>query len=710
MSSLPRLRLSTYLAVFITVLLALALLGAGAYTSYRAREATERLAEKIVSDNVQSVRDQVASLLQEAERKSGTLAEMAGSFRKLDAVALNQLRPEMVAMMRASRDIDYLSYTSGYSGEFCMVSRSAKDELLWQVNRRKPGGGFVREDFRVLRTGRLQLVRKDPQWKVDSRTRPYFTLAARGRKPTWTEPYVFIGGDGNPDPGITHATPTIVAGNVVGVATADFSLRGLSKIVSTIDFAREGKSESAGVAFIAAVFDDGARRIIAHPDLEQVLAKGATGPELRRMADMTDQTAKRVLATGKRADEETTVTGTGFVLRQGSTVSIVSSAPLQRVGLRWQIYAVAPESFFSRELAEARRLVMGFSAAMLVVGLLVGYAVSRRITRPLSILARQAASVQRLEIDPSPLESAGIREIAQLAASVESMKTGLRSFTRLVPKEYVRYLIRHDLEVVPGGERREMSVMFADLTGFTGLAEQLSPEELIRVLTRFFDIASAAVQATGGIVDKYNGDDVMAFWGAPDEVENVAASAIDAMLQIQSELAAIVPEHGEVQFAARIGVATGSVFVGNLGTRERMNYTVIGDRVNIAARLQGLGKFYGVDSVIDDETLRKSGRPYRVRPLDKVGVAGRNEGVVVYEVRGMADEAHEADQAFCLDFTAAFERYQARDFDGAARDFEALRSAHLDDRACQILTGRCRVYATNPPADDWDGTFNLTHK
>jgi adenylate cyclase len=282
------------------------------------------------------------------------------------------------------------------------------------------------------------------------------------------------------------------------------------------------------------------------------------------------------------------------------------------------------------------------------------------------------------------------------------MSQGLAAFGKYIPADLVKRLISDGNGARLGGAVRPMSVMFIDLAGFTGMSERLQ-DRIIPLLSRYFDAVSAQIQATGTI-DKFIGDAVMAFWGAPAPNPDHAVDCCRAALACQRAMveAGLVDDHGQ-PVKIRIGINSGDMLVGNIGSEVRLNYTVIGDAVNIASRLESTNKVYGSTIIIGPETRRLAGDRIVVRELDRLAVYGRAGGLQIYELLGMADEPGGATD-WVKHYEAGLASWRTGDFTAAIAAFEAVKQARGDDAAASVMIKRCREQLENPSGAEWDGT------
>ncbi|MFA5122629.1 CHASE2 domain-containing protein [Zavarzinia sp.] len=265
-----------------------------------------------------------------------------------------------------------------------------------------------------------------------------------------------------------------------------------------------------------------------------------------------------------------------------------------------------------------------------------------------------------------------------------------------------------------GGERRRVTVFFSDMVGFTSLGERLAgdPERFVAVMNQYLTVLTRAIEARDGYVDKFIGDAVMAIWGAPLAHADAERLAAEAALDAQEALDAfnaqvVVPEFGLKPLGTRIGIASGEAVVGNMGSETRLNYTVTGDVVNLASRLESANNHYGTRVILSGPTAEALGPDFVLRPLDRLVVKGKSLPVPIFELIGRRGDVP-AERIAALDaFEAALERYLARDFAAAETAFAALSG---DDPVAALYLSRAMVYRLEPPPEDWDGRHILESK
>jgi len=285
-------------------------------------------------------------------------------------------------------------------------------------------------------------------------------------------------------------------------------------------------------------------------------------------------------------------------------------------------------------------------------------------------------------------------------------------FGRYVSENVVRKMVDEEVVFDLEGHTKELSILFADIRGFTSLSEKLTAKETGFLLNRFFDEMTAAVFALDGTLDKLMGDCIMAFFNDPDEqpdhAERAASVALDMLARLQKLRESGLK--GADALDIGVGLNTGVATVGNLGAPQFYDYTAVGDTVNTASRLQGLTREYGVRIIVGDATYQAVKERFICRRLDTVRVKGKEEPVVVYELMGRRVDVDEKLLSLVERYKEALRLYHSREFDSALESFERILEEFPDDGPSRVFVERCRLYVDNPPPKDWDGVFALTRK
>jgi adenylate cyclase len=287
-----------------------------------------------------------------------------------------------------------------------------------------------------------------------------------------------------------------------------------------------------------------------------------------------------------------------------------------------------------------------------------------------------------------------------------------RAFQYYLHPSVVEQVVQHPEQLKLGGEAKELTVLFSDIRGFSGIAEQLQPEELVRLLNEYLGAMTRLVLADQGLLDKYIGDAIMAVYGAPLPSSEHAYLACHTAVHMVTTLRELQP-HWRAQGWPRIdigvGINTGAMVVGNMGSDLRFNYTVMGDAVNLASRLEGANKTYGTRILISEATWEQVRDRLATRQLDVIQVQGKTTPSRIFEVLGFPPLS--AGQAAMVQrFEAGLEAYRAQRWDEALHCFQQTLAEAPEDRPSQLYIQRCAAFKVTPPPPEWDGVFIMPTK
>lgn len=283
-----------------------------------------------------------------------------------------------------------------------------------------------------------------------------------------------------------------------------------------------------------------------------------------------------------------------------------------------------------------------------------------------------------------------------------------KMFGTMVSGDVLRFMEENPASLSLAGRRTDCTIFFSDVVGFTTIAESMPPDQLSELLNAYMTPMTRIIMESGGYVDKFNGDAIMAVWGVPYTQPDHAARACRAALAQLAALEKLNPlleQRFGLALAIRIGISSGEVTAGNMGSEDRFQYTVLGDAVNLAARLEGLNKIYGTGVLISDDTKRQLPAGLITRRIDRVAVVGKSKPVAVYEVR--PDKVvHE----YIRVYEDAWDAYAARDWDGAERGFRRVLEQQPGDRPAEVMLSRIEIYRSIPPPENWMGAFTQKSK
>ena len=707
-----KVKLRSILVLRISGILVLTILSIGTFLYFRANQEVSELSDRIIKSTSGLIDERLDALLTGVENEcvlfAGLIQPTVGKPLTSKSSVISENRAsQMIELLKSNEDISSVSFISASTGEYVKTVRAADGSMAIEISEKEANGSITRRDLAPFGSDLLERGRT-ANWEYDPRKEPFFAQCKEKREIVWSEPYVIRTTSGLDAPGLTCAAPVLTAnGKFIGVAAVDITLLDLSRFLKSIQVGQNG------YAILAERFGPGKARLIAHPDQSRLLVADEGHMRLATLAELNeplltllvDRLGEVNLSAGGSVRETLKVSGASWLCG-------IRRIRHERLP-NWTAFIVVPEREFTGRLNEAGIVLLVVLAVALALSVTGSIIFANRITRPLHQLVEQTSRIRELALDAGPTPSSNIAEIDDLANSMESMKSALRSFQKLVPADYARFLMRSGQEAKLGGERRHLTTSFADIIGFTSFSETVPPETLTQILSEYLDVLSGEVLKSEGTVDKFNGDDVMAFWGAPAHVEDHALAACTTALSSQITISRLYADWATREIPRlriAFGIATGDVVVGNVGSRERMNYTVIGDSVNLASRLQGLNREYQTEILISEQTAKEAGKAIIARLVDHVIVQGKESSVPVYELIGLADDTDHYWDKLIEVYGRGLDAYMVKDWDAAEKFFREVKSLRPQDGPARTMLARIERWKLSPPGDDWTGAYQIGYK
>ena len=685
--ALQRLTVSIRLAVSALVLTAILLTAAlSSLLWWRTAEATSRqLASTINEQIVAAVRKEVGAIVDEA-RAAHTAIRTLFLQNVLDTREADKREFVFLSQLQSQATISWVAF--GWpDGAFFAAHKLGDGRLeMMEISLTDHAGQRRVDEYDVV-PGDIEFANRrfEPtDFRVADRT--WFKTGLKAEEPEWFKVTEHPIGE---RPSIAFAGPIDVYQERQGVLAIMIEYTRLARFLAQLEVGR------TGTAFIF----DGNGELVAAPDKDADELHPARGDQ--KLLPLA-QKALAQAGTGKDSwRSRLTANGAAYE---------VALTPLPFPG--WRLATIIPEAEFLGPVETTlRHLILGLAVGAVLAALASALLARKVIAAPLSRVVGEIRHVETFALELVRRHPSRLKEIASLSGAIAEMAAGLSAFRKFIPADLVRALLRQGVEAKPGGAIQELSVMFVDVAGFTGLSERMG-DRVVPLLSRYLDLASEVVVANGGTIDKFIGDAVMAFWGAPQPQADHAERCCRAALEIRRGIAdsGLVDDLGH-PLQIRIGINSGRMLVGNIGSELRLNYTVIGDAVNVASRLEGANKSYGTQILIGETTERLARAAIVTREVDSVAVYGREEGIAVHELLGLASEAGSARQSatWIARYEQGLAKYRERNFVGAIADFEAVLLEQPQDSPTLELLDRCRRLLTDD-LEDWRPVSALKSK
>ncbi len=683
--------LRTTLTVISLAILCLTVSGVLLVSFINSRSTVRSMASELMVQQSKAVEDKVISYLGPGTSLIEFLSQAV--LRSPEDIDNWQLTgEELIPLSGVFPQFSWIYYAEASSGRLLGVNRIGDRYVLHR--------GFFDQDGKRKT---FEYTLEEGQWipyyrttgsagsdGYDPRDRPWYQDAAASEESVWTRPYLFYR---QTIQGITVARAhRDAAGKLLGVYAIDVVLDDLKSFLGGIQVGENG---------LAMMFyGDG--EVMVAPDQNE-MAKDAEGILVRTRESITEDLAD--LAFGEGITLEFYYQNIWYLAR---------ISKLGGNGIPEGYLAVVVPAFDIFQVARDNALW-----TVIIVVLLVGLSVfisirsARIISAPLSRVSSDMAKIAKYDITLEPYEASTIYEMAVVTGALEKMKASLRAFGRYVPSDLVRAALESGQEAEVGGKTQEVSILFADLAGFTSMSEHLSPDEVFAELSVSLEVLTSGPEQRGGSMLTFLGDGILVVFNAPKALkahpEVACASALEILEKMQ-QLNRQREHQGRPAFHARIGINTGEVLVGNVGIKERFSYSVLGDAVNLASRLEGLNKIYGTSILAGEDCYQRSKEVFEWRMVDRISVVGRAQAEKIYEPLGYAAKVSRATLEARDAYARGWEKYLARQFSEAMLEFEQSLKWRSQDQAAVVMIERCKQHLSHPPGEAWTGCHQALSK
>ncbi|MBO9479576.1 hypothetical protein J7382_18680 [Shimia sp. R11_0] len=665
-------------------------------------QSSDRVVRAHATEMVERFRNET---IREVESELETLKSLIAT-----AAELGRQAPDVFTDSRA---LNYFFTTLNHSGTLLNAYvgtedgafRQARriDDLGAEIHGRMPPEG-AEYAYRLVEPGKAtpthdRYIFLDADQKVlgeisaisqyDPRRRPWYNLAADAGQAVITDPELFwafglIG--------FTVAEPYMIDGERIGVVAADVTLDRFSQYLA------DKPVSSNSLSYLL----DERGLVLAASDRMTHFGRDNEQVALSHIADVENRVVSTAYSQRHGNQQEEAVSFT----YDGQEYIVALSSFQENLGKPWRLMVITPLSDFTAGFNKSNRQMLTLGLAAIAIQLTIITIVAGLVASPLQRLARKVACIQSLESAADiPVVRSRVREVAALSQAIETLDMAVQAFARFVPVALVRQLLKSDQKLELGGQSRFLTILFCDVEAFSTLAERIAARDLLERVSALLGVVTEQVHREKGTIDKFVGDGVMAFWGAPAPLDNHAFHACVAALAIQQDLEKLNQtwrSNEAPEMRLRVGIHSDVVLVGNVGSRERMSYTVLGDGVNIAARLEGCNKLFGTGICISHDTFREAGDQLCVRPIDEVQVKGRRALVTIYELLGAHGvgagfEPSEETLEIAKLTRQAFDAMVAGDHSMALSIYRDVLARRPDDPVASAHVKRLQNHADTPP-------------
>lgn len=583
------------------------------------------------------------------------------------------------------------AYWSDVNGSFIFIRKNINGTFTAEIINR--GVQPPTSNIIYLTNMHEEIYRKPGTFKFDPRRDPWFKASKYAVEPLWTDAFYY-----QYDPpfyGISVLYPAILDdGTFLGSFGVDVTLEKLT------DFISKQKIGEAGEIFIL-----NKRGSIIASSFHQN-SKNQSMLNIKTLQKPWIRAAYKLYQNNKQSIFNFKFDGINY-LASFKTIPILQHND-------WVVMTVCKASDFTREINKLEEIYLIIYLIVFILGILLMSNLVTRIVNPIKKLVKETERIKHFNLKDTKKIFSHIKEVVELSNSIFSMKLGLRTFKRYVPAGLVRKLIQTGEGAQIGGTKKELVLFFSDIKNFTNIAEKSLSNELVQQVCDYFESLTSIIIKNHGTIDKYIGDSIMAFWGAPKVVERPCHHAAHAALKCVHQIK-IINELWQLEkkpvFDTHIGIHYGEAIVGNIGSSERLNYTAVGDAVNIANRLVNVNKYYGTMILVSESVYQLINQEFVLRLVDHVTLKGKVVVTPIYEL--LAVEKNELNydiDAYNAFFRKGFVAYQARQWQDAIEHFHQCLKVSPHDKLAIIFIKRCENFAAYPPHEDWKGIWQLSEK
>lgn len=674
----------------------------------------------LISNNIN---DLLMDLLAEIETAAEVYKDLLSKTDDNNPQVRNQARIFIANNLKTNKYIEGFSIIDSKTGHMIRTMKNQEDKLLVAET--------ISEGNQVFRST-LYENRGTPEQKViltdsnenDPRHFDFYLEFKDNKKKGWFNSRGY-------SQNVLHGYPPILSyvvpleddsGALVGMLTLDFGVLQLQKYLMDITTKKMDLDYSfGGIPFVLERRDNQEIVVIGHPDpiyLGTIPDPSLVSESNKFLILAEKHPDQRIRAFTKIIEKEykenrdpfnQNSTGINVVKADDNSLWLYSwTATYPGKKPDWIIGVCVNRDLAFASVIRSLRITIGVLALLVIVSVFISIKNSRIMSKPLERMAKDVIEIGKGNIVFSSDSELLVKEMIDLKEGIEKMKSGLLSFRKYIPYKVVNKVLSSRKTAEPFAEKKELTIFFSDLENFTTISESLEPDKLVKLIGDHLAMCTNIIQSLEGTVDKYIGDSVMAFWNAPEDCENHELKACQAALACQEQMVLFNERNkaeGLPHLKMRIGISTGTVFVGNIGSDDRLNYTAVGDTVNLASRLEGTNKTYKTWILISDKTASGIRGQILTRPVDKVAVKGKLIAILIHEVLALGQSETPELRKMIELTTLGFEHYLTQRFQQAMDCYQQILVINKEDHLALYYIERCVAYLEFPPPSDWDGSY-----
>ncbi|MGL1893328.1 MAG: cache domain-containing protein [Spirochaetaceae bacterium] len=671
------------------------------YTYINNRKVVLDVAEDLINQVSNTIIEKTVNFLEPASK----MTQMSGQLVKsklIDIEDTKYIENYVIDTLNVypQQTMFYIGYESGgFVASYRIDDGLIKTKIIDTSNSKKEVTFNYRDIY-----GNIAKTETDVNDSYDPRIRPWYIGAKETGNSYWSDVYIF---SSSKKPGITSSFPIRSKdGQFLGVVGSDLEITSISEFLGTIDVGTNG------IVYII----NSKKQIIGYKDIDKIMIK--ENDKYRPV--FVDEIEIPLIKESYKYFEENG--SHKYTLKHEGENFIISMTDFpDTFGKDWMIGIAIPVKAFVGNIAKVNKIILIFSTLILGIGIFLISIFSKKISKPITELTNEIEQIMDFDFEPKYNANSKIVEVQKLSVSFNNMVINLKeayfdlskinkAFERFVPYEFLKFLKREKISEVELSDHLQlnMTILFSDIRNFTSISESKTPKEILDFLNNFFKATNSSIHHYGGFIDKFIGDAVMALFDH-SEVTQDSSNAIFAAIKMQKDLSkynASQNKIGEAPITVGIGIHTGPVVIGTVGSKDRMDTTVLGDSVNIASRLEGLTAYYGVGIIVSYQTLHslKNIESFKYRELDWITVKGRSTSMQIYEIydylpKDICKLKRESGQYI----QQGLHLRQSQKWDDAIIAFNKAIEIYPDDKVAQFHIEQCKLLQKNVHNLDWDG-------